>query len=320
MDRRGETRRFLIALAGAAIACAPAIAAGDPPLHAARWLPAERQAHALSHRPRECLQPVRDAQRARRIAIGRAAFRTPLLLGGQAARAGLSCDSCHRNGRGNADFAFPGLSGAPGTADVTSSLMSSHRGDRIANPVAIPDLAAPPTRLKISRKHDDPALAAFVRGLIVEEFDGPEPSALTLEAIAEYVRALTPLACSGGEERIALSGYLDDARAAVLAARYAFDARDPAAARLMLGSARTALGFIDERYAAPDLARDRQSVRESDLELAAIQQAIDAGRDDVPVRIAAWLARLPRWSETLRRDEAQSLFDAERLRAALSPD
>lgn len=321
MDRRGEARRFLIAAAGAlAAGFALAAAAADPPLHAARWLPADRQARALSYRPRECLQPLRDPQQAQRIAIGRAAFRTPLLLGGQAARAGLACDSCHRNGRGNPDFHFPGLSGAPGTADVTSSLMSSHRGDRIVNPVAIPDLAGPAERLKISRKRGDPALRAFVRGLIVEEFDGPEPSALTLEAVVEYVRALSPQTCAGGDRRIVLSDYLDDARAGVRAAQYALDAGDPAAARLMLGSARTALGLIDERYAAPALARDRQSIREADLALAAIQQAIDSGDADVRLRIAAWLARLPRWSAPLRRDESASLFDPARLNAALAGD
>ena len=32
----------------------------------------------------------------------------PLLLGGQAARAGVACESCHRNGRTNPDFDFPG--------------------------------------------------------------------------------------------------------------------------------------------------------------------------------------------------------------------
>lgn len=327
MDRSRETAgRVLIRARVAAIALlaagvALAASGKDPPLREARWLPAERHAHALAYRPGECLRPASDPQAARRIAIGRAAFRTPLLLGGQAARAGLSCDSCHRNGRGHPDFAFPGVSGAPGTADVTSSLMSSHRGDGTANPVPIPDLAGPPNRLKVDRRREGRALETFVRGLIVEEFDGAEPSALTLDAVAEYVRALSPQACAGaGERRVALSDYLADARNAALAAQYALDARDPAAARLMLSGARHALGSIDERYAGEELAPHRQRILAADLELAAIQRAIDAGDADTSARIAAWLARMPRWGDALRRDESRSLFDPARLSAAFAAD
>ena len=319
MDRGSQTRRLLTGTLLAAACLALAAAAADvplraAPLRAARWLPAERLPQALAYAPNECLTTAADPQTARRIAIGRAAFRTPLLLGGQAARAGLSCDGCHRNGRGNPDFQFPGLSGAPGTADVTSSLMSSHRGDGVANPTAIPDLAGPAQSLKISRKRSGRALETFVRGLIVEEFDGPEPTRLTLDSVAEYVRALSPQACPGtAQHRIVLADYLSDARAAMRATHYALDAHDPATARLMLSSARTALGMIDERYAGPELARDRQLIRDADLELAAIQNAIDARAPDTSVRIAAWLARMPRWSEPLQHNESVSLFNPKRL-------
>lgn len=319
MDRGSQTRRLLTGALLAAACLALAAAAADAPLRAARWLTAERLQQALAYAPSECLTAATDPQTERRIAIGRAAFRTPLLLGGQAARAGLSCDGCHRNGRGNPDFQFPGLSGAPGTADVTSSLMSSHRGDGLINPTAIPDLAGSAQSLKISRKRSGRALETFVRGLIVEEFDGPEPAPLTLDSVAEYVRALSPQACPDtAQARIGLAVYLSDARAAMRAAQYALDAHDPATARLMLSSARTALGMIDERYAAPGLAHDRQLIRDADLELAAIQNALDAGAANLPSRIAAWLTRMPRWSGPLERDEAVSLFDAGRLKAALA--
>ncbi|MCL1635697.1 hypothetical protein M2650_13795 [Luteimonas sp. SX5] len=319
MDRGGETRRFLTgALLAAACASALAAAATQAPLRAARWLPPERRLPALAQAPSECLAPNDDPQTARRIAIGRAAFRTPLLLGGQAARAGLSCDSCHRNGRGNPDFSFAGLSGAPGTADVTSSLMSSHRGDGVDNPTAIPDLAGPAQTLKVPKAREGRALETFVRGLIVQEFDGPEPAALTLDGIAEYVRAVSSQACPPAQSQpIALATYLSDARAAAQAAQYALDARDPATAHLMLSAARTALGMIDERYAAPEFARERRFLRDADLELAALQHAVGAGRPDAASRIAAWLARMPRWGDPLRDREPESLFDRTRLAAAL---
>lgn len=82
--------------------------------------------------------------------------------GGQAARAGLSFESCHRSGRPHPQFLFPGASGAPGTADVTASLFSSHRGNGRDDPVPIPDLSGPRARL-----------APFIHGLVTQEFDGP---------------------------------------------------------------------------------------------------------------------------------------------------
>ncbi|MEM6586393.1 MAG: hypothetical protein AAF692_11620, partial [Pseudomonadota bacterium] len=42
---------------------------------------------------------LRDA-----LMTGEALFKAPLLLGGQAAKAGISCHSCHVNGRGNPHF------------------------------------------------------------------------------------------------------------------------------------------------------------------------------------------------------------------------
>ena len=320
MDRRRQTRRLLTGAALAAASFACVTIAADSPVRAARWLPLDRQAHALSREPTECLAPAGDARNSHLVAIGRAAFRTPLLLGGQAARAGLACNSCHRNGRGNPDLQFPGLSGAPGTADVTSSLMSSHRGDGIFNPVAIPDLSGPASTLKISRDPASPALRSFIHGLIVEEFDGPEPTARTLDGLAAYVRSLTPGACPAtAEQHLGVATYLADARADGQAAQFALDANDPATARLMLASARSALGLIDERYASPALSRDRESLRAADLELAAIQQTLDTGQTDAPLRIAAWLARLPRWSEPLRHDEPASLFDPAHLAASVAP-
>ena len=317
MGRRRQAALFLIGIAVAVAGIALAGVATQSPLRAAHWLPTDRQAHALSHEPRECLRPASSPLEVRRIAIGRAAFRTPLLLGGQAARAGLSCNSCHRNGRGNPDFQFAGLSGAPGTADVTSSLMSSHRGDRLDNPKPIPDLSGPVHSQKISRDPADRALETFIHGLIVEEFDGPEPTPLTLDGLAHYVRALSPRGCpTAAERRIRLAEYVSDARAAMQATQFALDAHDGVTARLMLTSARSALGMIDERYAIPALTRDQELLRESDLELAAMQHAVDTGDPDATLRVTTWLAKAQRWIKPLARDEPLSLFNTERLAAS----
>jgi len=314
MDYRRQTKNILTAGLLLATASAFVALAANMPLRAARWLPAERQAHALVFQPSECLLPSGDKKTRQSVAIGRSAFRTPLLLGGQAARAGLSCSSCHRNGRGNPDFMFAGLSGAPGTADVTSSLMSSHRGDGVVNPTPIPDLAGPAHTLKISRDIKNQALEKFIHGLITEEFDGPEPGEMTINGLANYVRMLSPAACKlPAEQKIQLAVYLRDARDAMQATQYAIDANDPATARLMLASARSALGMINERYDLPRLKNDQRLLHDADLELAAIQHALDDGDDDIPIRITIWLAKMPRWTKTLEHDEAFSLFNPANL-------
>ena len=314
----GRRRKAALFLSLAAAVALTAGAANRPALRAARWLAPAQRMHALAFQPTECLARSDDPGLARRIAIGRAAFRTPLLLGGQAARAGLTCNGCHRNGRGNPDFHFPGLSGAPGTADVTSSLMSSHRGDGIDNPRPIPDLSGPRSALKIARDPPQRTLEAFIHGLVTEEFDGPEPTPATLDGLASYVRALSPASCPAvSEQPLRLDTYLDDAREGAQAALYALDANDRPTARLMLASARTALGMIDERYASAERRADRDVLWAQDRELAGLQSLVDAGGDPRG-RIGAWIAAMPRWSNILRRDEPHSLFDAGRLREDLA--
>jgi len=331
--------RSLVALCAIAIALCAQAAQAPVPLQAARWLPDDRRWPALHTAPNECLAATDDAATASLIAIGRSAFRTPLLLGGQAARNGLSCHACHRNGRDNPDFFIAGLSDAPGTADVTSSRFSSHRGDGVFNPKRIPDLAAPVAAHRVAR--DDPALASFIRGLIVEEFDGPEPSAATLAGLSAYVRHLRANACAQVAPRaIGAADYLADARAALRAAQAALGTGDDDTARLMIASARSALQAIEERYRAPELRRERDALIDAARALGAIRNAIgehnrprtdsggaasgnaDARAETQAPNIAAsiddWIAAMPRWQEPLLRSESKSLFDAARLRAALT--
>jgi len=68
---------------------------------------------ALSMEPVECLNPQAPAI----ASIGRIAFQSPTLVGGQAAKMHLSCDACHRSGRGNPDFFIDAISNEPGTAE-----------------------------------------------------------------------------------------------------------------------------------------------------------------------------------------------------------
>lgn len=275
------------------------------PVREARWLAPDAIYAGLSREPSECFAKPADPAERRRAQIGRIAFRTPLLLGGQAARAGLSCASCHRNGRSNPDFLFPGLSGSAGTADVTASLMSSHRGDGRFNPRPIPDLGGPRGALKVSRDPRNRALEAFIRGLVVEEFDGSEPSAQVLDGLAAYVRALRPGACGRGERRVSLASRL----ALVEDAGEMATAETGETRRLLFAAARTQLGAIDERFAIAGGDSARAVLREADRELRRLRSG-EAG-------IETWRRLWPGWKRQLLRLEPGSLFDERRLRAYL---
>jgi hypothetical protein len=319
--RRSRSLGLLTLIAAAATLAAAALAASPPnrpPLRAASWLAASADpVRALGFTRPECFERPTGARAAYLAEVGRAAFRTPLVLGGQAARAGVTCETCHEGGRRNPDFLFPGISGAPGTADVTASLFSSHRDDGIDNPKPIPDLGGPKSALKISQDPKDHALEQFIHGLVTEEFDGAEPPPAVLEGLAAYVRALSPGACPAQALRpLRAQDLMAEARRAVQTADLALQRRDPATAVLMIGSARTELGLIYERYDAPELAPTRSALRAADLELAAIAEAVR--RDPRPkappeALMAAWSEGATALETRLVREEPKSLFDPARL-------
>ena len=319
MDRR---RRRAAVLAAALLPAAAGALAADAPLRALRWLaPGADPARALTTAPGECLRQPSDPETALAVEVGRAAFRSPLLLGGPAARAGVACETCHRDGRDNPDFLFPGLSGAPGTADVTSSLFSSHRGDGIDDPRPIPDLGGPKARLKVAQNPAAGALEPFVRGLVVEEFDGAEPPPAVLAGLAAYVRSLDPAACPAPGGRPLTAGlYAEDARRAVRAARTLAARGDAPAALAMVAAARARLGLIDERYARPGLAAERRRLAAADRTLADAARALRQARPDVPARLDRWLAATAGLGGALSRREDASLFAPRVLaRAAVRP-
>lgn len=311
MDRR-RRRTGALALAGAAVLTVAASAEIAQPLQALHWVAPDADPVAVfATEPTECLARPADPATAQAVEVGRAAFRTSLLLGGQAARAGLTCESCHRGGRGNPDFLFPGASGAPGTADVTLSLFSSHRGNGVHDPKPIPDLSGPRDRLKVPSDQ----LPAFIRGLIVEEFDGREPPPAILEGLAAYVRALSPAACPAPARAPAgPAPLMDDARRALAAAGRAYAAGDLPTAVLTIAAARARLGLLDERY--KPLPAETARLRAADAALADLQQSIREGRPDTGAALARWVHDSRRLESALIARQGRSLFNPDRLRAA----
>jgi hypothetical protein len=279
-----------------------------------RWLaPGADASVVLTHRPSECLAKPDDAERAYLVELGRAAFRTPLLLGGQTARAGIDCETCHRSGRSNPDFDFPGVSGAPGTADVTTSVLSSHRGDGIDNPKPIPNLSGRKSKLKVSQDPSSPALESFIHGIVTQEFDGDEPPPAVLKGLAAYVRSLSPAACpTHAAEPITTAGALADVRRALLAAIAALDHGDGAAAALMVESARSQLGDIDERFAGPSLAAQRAVLERAAADLGAAEADARRSAGSAKTDLAVWLSEEPTWAPAVAATSG-SLYDPRKL-------
>jgi hypothetical protein len=198
MDRRRSRVKYAITgavlMAGLA-ACQSDRHANEPvtvEIAALKWLDdaADPIAH-LTTQPATCVSVPEDPA----VKRGALLFASPVLLGGQAAKAGLSCAACHRNGRGNPDFVFTGISGPPGTADVTHGLFSKIRADQVFNPVSIPDLATESGRTQVDRQLAG-VLEAFLTAQIVEEFSGSVPEPQVVSDLAAYVRALDERACA----------------------------------------------------------------------------------------------------------------------------
>lgn len=242
--------------------------------------------------------------------MGLALFNAPQLLGGQAARAGVSCASCHTNGRRNAHFYLDGVSSAPGTADVSSSFFSPARANGTFDPKPIPDLTRPG---RISRDPASPQLEKFLRGLIVEEFAGHEPTPQALSALASYVRSLR--ACSDREsEDHRITTELAVIEAAAKGAAQSARANDDQSASVLISAARHQLGLIDERFADARLAGERKRLLSASREL----ERIDLAKRVDPAVLAAWLERFRAELEPrLRNRQPLSLYNPGRLQGWL---
>ncbi|NDH64713.1 MAG: hypothetical protein EBY18_24380, partial [Alphaproteobacteria bacterium] len=135
-------------------------AAAQNLLKQSEWLPpGAAVAGDLLHRPVEALEG--GVNQNFYVEFGRLAFRSPEILGGNARRAGISCNACHSNGHVNTRFFVPGVSGKSGTVDVTNKLWNLRGEDGLHNPIAIPTLR------DVGRK---PRLGRDARSASVHEF------------------------------------------------------------------------------------------------------------------------------------------------------
>ncbi len=290
-----------------------AFAAIPPLFETLRWTAPGAELEAMSSQPSACLAD--DPHTTTLVRAGEALFNTPTLLGGQAAKAGLNCASCHVNGRNNPHFALAGVSDKPGTADVTNSFFSAARGNGRFDPVMIPDLAAPG---KISHDPSAKALEPFIRTLIVDEFGGREPSPATLDALAAYVRAIR--SCPGGDKMQAprkLDDQLTLIQAGVMGAVEMQARGDRQASLLLIAAARHQLGLLSERYAGPSLERERAELLKASRQLQDLANA-PATLPEFSKRAADWMTGFDKnVGERLVRRNTVSLYNSELLAKAL---
>jgi hypothetical protein len=277
----------LIAGFGLAGTAALAGAAAPPVFEALRWTAPGAELVVLSEQPEHCVLFTRGTDRqlinAPLINAGKALFNTPTLLGGQAAKAGLSCASCHVNGRNNPHFSLSGVSDRAGTADVTSSFFSTTRGNAKFDPVPIPDLAAPG---KVSRAPESGALEPFIRSLIVEEFSGAEPGSNAIAALAAYVRAIR--ACTPDGDGAILRQLSDQTgliETAIRGHKEMIKRGDAKSAQLLIAAARHQLLLIHERFAGSVFARERKALLSASTKLQQISQMSDLAAQGTALKL-----------------------------------
>jgi hypothetical protein len=266
-------------------------AAAQGLLKQSEWLPPGASiAGDLLHRPVEALEG--GANQTFYVEFGRLAFRSPEILGGNARRAGMSCNACHTNGHVNDRFFVPGLSAAPGTIDVTHALWNRRGEDGVANPLPIPTLRNVATKPRLGHDLRTASLREFVRNVVVTEFDGPEPAPFVLDALVAYLTRLrAPQTAT--LETVTLAGDLANlAREGRVLNGVLLD-EDPALAELTIRMVRGQIGGIAERFHRPEHKSARAVLAGWVADLRAVEAATVAADFPAARRALPTIAAAP---------------------------
>jgi cytochrome c peroxidase len=152
-------------------------------------LPAQTELNedALS-RPREVFHSDIIGRRSDLIKLGNLAFASPSILGNVAQQAGISCETCHVNGAGNAKLFMPKMSTRPGNFDTTGALFNPKADNGVLDPVRIPSLRGARYLAPYGADGRLASLRDFVRNVIVNEFAGAEPQPAILDGLVAYIQ------------------------------------------------------------------------------------------------------------------------------------
>ncbi|MEM7700793.1 MAG: hypothetical protein AAF251_02540 [Pseudomonadota bacterium] len=325
-------RWSLIAILSAAFGLTGTVWAGEPlPLLEAGWLAPEGQIEALSSEPNVSRETVHAAAKASDLSAhfpseaalrdelltGEFLFRSPLLLGGQAAKAGLSCQSCHVNGRGNPHFQFAAISDAPGTADTTHSFFSKTLGNRTFDPVPIPDLTQAG---KVDHNPSNGDLEAFITRIVVDEFSGSRAVDEVIGPLATYVRALrlAGLPKEADYRSRSLMRDLTDIQATGEQARLRLKAGQWRAASLLMASAQGQMQNVYERLLADLHSEQRSWLVERSLQAGILRRALNARQASASEQMTQWKTELLETPD-FTGIEAETLYNPRLLAKALDP-
>ena len=208
----------------------------------------------LNRTKTECINPKAELDTLRGIKLGRLAFQSPRLLGGQASRMGLNCASCHPASRSNSDFFIKQISSAPGNADVSHGFLSSKGSNGEFNPVLIPDLANRAS-MKIKDRRSDEFRSRLTQ-LIEIEFDGRPPPAAVFEAMRYYLENTDTKYCAkpNASKVIDLDFDWQDLLDGVAVAQEAIAVNDQDTLKFAIDASRARLEVIYRRYGAEPVA------------------------------------------------------------------
>ncbi|HET9715928.1 MAG TPA: cytochrome c peroxidase [Pseudolabrys sp.] len=123
--------------------------------------------------------------------LGDMLFSSSAIFGGVARQAGISCNTCHQGGAGNARLYVPGLSKRPGTFDTTGALFNPKADNGVFDPVTAPSLRGAKYLAPYGHDGRFSSLREFVRNVIVNEFAGAEPSPQVLDALVTYINEIS---------------------------------------------------------------------------------------------------------------------------------
>ena len=141
-------------------------------------------------RPRQILNMAErgvDEHETPLIALGDMAFDSPMIFGEPARSLMLSCNGCHNKGVTNPNFRISGLSTRPGGLDVSNNFFAPHANNAHFAALDIPDLRGIRFTAPYGRNGRFGSLREFVRNVIINEFNGPEPNPLLLDSMIAYM-------------------------------------------------------------------------------------------------------------------------------------
>lgn len=120
------------------------------------------------------------------VAYGDMLFDSPEIFGDPARSLGITCSMCHNRSDINNSFFIPGISPHPGAADVDGEFFNPRFNDQRNDPLDIPSLRGLRFTGPYGRDGRFASLGDFTRNVIVNEFAGPEPTPLMLDALVAY--------------------------------------------------------------------------------------------------------------------------------------